>query len=160
MIIADWLSIWIWQLINKHSAVTSTMAGVNCKMNHKPIEDSDILVIEAYASCWEYNIIPRSGLLSDNELCSSCVTKQRCINCNRYLRLHLYADGEIKCHACVKKWTQFGSGLEKSNYKSLWDTVEEHLVTSGEDQSNVKDFFENSEDEIKSTLDVALKMHV
>ena len=30
----------------------------------------------------------------------------------------------------------------------------------GDDQSNVEDFFENSEDEIKSTLDDALKIHV
>ena len=50
--------------------------------------------------------------------------------------------------------------MEKSIYKSLEDTVEEHIVTGGDDQINVEDFFENSEDEIKSILDDALKMHV
>ena len=42
----------------------------------------------------------------------------------------------------------------------LGDTVKEHIVTGGDDQVNVEDFFENSEDEIMSTLDDALKMHV
>ena len=50
--------------------------------------------------------------------------------------------------------------MEKSIYKSLGDTVEEHVVTGEVDQFNVEDFYENSEDEIKSTLDDALKMHV
>ena len=47
------------------------MAGVNSKMDHELIEDKDILIVEAYASCRGCNIIHRSGLLSDNELCSS-----------------------------------------------------------------------------------------
>ena len=136
------------------------MAGVNIKINHELIEDKDILLVEAYASCRGCNIIPRSGLLSDNELCGSCASKQRCISCNRYLRLHLYADGGRRCHACVRKSTQFGSGVEKSFYISLGDTVEEHIVTGVDDQCNVEDFFENSEDEIKSTLNDALKRHV
>ena len=140
--------------------LTSTIAGVNSKMDNELIEDKDILVVEAYASCRGCNIIPRSGLLSDNELCSSCANKLRCISCNRYLGLHLYADDDTRCHACVRKSTQFGSGVEKSIYKSLGDTVEEHIVTGEVDQFNVEDFFENSEDEIKSTLDDALKMHV
>ena len=76
---------------------------VNSKMDHELIEDKYILVLEAYASCRGCNIIPRSGLLSDNELCSLCDGKQRCINCNRYLGLHLYADGEKRYHACVRK---------------------------------------------------------
>ena len=41
----------------------------------------------------------------------------------------------------------------------LGDTVEEHIVTGGDDQVNVEDCFDNSEDEITSTLDAALKMH-
>ena len=160
MIIADCLSNWILQHVNKHSAFTSTMAGVNSRMDHELIEDKYILVVEAYAWCRGCNIIPRSGLLSDNELCSSCVNKQRCISCNRYLGLHLYADGEKRCHACIRKSTQLGSGVEKFIHKSLGDTVEEHIVTGGDHQVNVEDFFENSEDEIKSTLDDALKMHM
>ena len=140
--------------------LTSTMVGVNSKMDHELIEDKDILVLEAYASCRGCNIIRRNGLLRDNELCSSCANKQRCISSNRYLGLHLYADDENRCHACVRKSTQFGSGIGKSIYKSLGDTIEEHIITGGDDQSNVEDFFENSEDAIKSTLDDALKTHV
>ena len=136
------------------------MAGVNSKMDHELIEDKHILVVEAYSSCRGCNIIPLSGLLSDNELCSSCANKQRCISCNQYLGLHLYADDDKRCHACVRKSTQFGSGVEKSIYKFLGDTVKDHIVTGGDDQSNVEDFFENSEDEIKSTLDDAFKTHV
>ena len=136
------------------------MTGVNFKMDHGLLEDKDVLVLEAYVSCKGCNIIPRSGLLSDNKLCSSCASKQRCINCNRYLGLHLYADAEKRCQACVRKLTQFGYGVEKSIYKSLGDTVEEHIVTGGDYEVNVEDFVENSEDEIKSTLVDALKTHV
>ena len=73
---------------------------------------------------------------------------------------HLYADGEKRCHACVRKSTQFGSGVEKFICKSLGDTVKEHIVTGDDDQVNVEDFVENSEYEIKSTLVDALKTHV
>ena len=66
-------------------------------------------------------------------------------------------DGENRCYACIRQSTQFGSGVEKSIYKSLEDIVEDHIVTDGDDQSNVEDFFENSEAELKSTLDDALK---
>ena len=51
--------------------ITSTMAGVNSEMDRELIEDKDILIVEAYASCRGCNIIPRSGPLSDNELYSS-----------------------------------------------------------------------------------------
>ena len=51
MIFADILSIWILQHVNKHSVITSTMAGVNSKMDHELIKDEDILLVEAYASC-------------------------------------------------------------------------------------------------------------
>ena len=136
------------------------MAGVNSEMDHELIEDKDMLVVEDYASCRGCNIIPQNGLLSDNKLCSSCACKQRQINRNKYLGLHLYDHDEKRCHACVTKSTQIGSGVEKFIYKSIGDTVEEHIVTGGDDQVNVEDFFENSEDEINSTLDNALKMHV
>ena len=117
------------------------MAGVNSKMDHELIEDKYIPVVEAYASCRGCNIIPRSGLMSENKLCSSCANKQRCISCNRYLGLHIYADDEKRCRACMKKSTQFGAGIGKSIYKFLGDTVEEHIVTGGDDQSKVDDFF-------------------
>ena len=85
------------------------MAGVNSKMDHELIEDKDILVVEVYASCRGCNVIPRRGLLSDNELFCSCACKQRCIKCNRYLGLYVYADDEKRYHTCVRKSTQIGS---------------------------------------------------
>ena len=109
------------------------MAGVNSEMDHELIEDKDVLAVKAYAPCIRCNIIPRSSLLSDNELFSSCDSKQRCINCNRYLSLHLYADGDKRCQACVRKSTQFDSGIENYIYKSLGDTVEQYMVTGGDD---------------------------
>ena len=115
-------------------------------MDHELIEVKDFLVVEAYASCRGCNIKNCRGLLSDNELCSSCASKQRCISCNRFLGLHLYADGEKRCHDCLRMSTQFGSGIGKSIYKSFGDIVEEHIVTVGDEQSNIEDFFENSED--------------
>ena len=136
------------------------MACVNSEMDHELMEDNDILVVEDYASCRGCNIIPRNGLLSDNKLCSSCACKQRCINRNKYLGLHLYAHDQKRCHACVTKSTKIGSGVANPIYKSIGDTVEEHIVTGGDDQVNVADFFENSEDEMNSTLNNALKMHV
>ena len=87
-------------------------------------------------------------------------SKKRCVKCSRCLGLHLYAVGEKRCHACVNLSTQFESGVRKSIYNSVGDTVEEHIVTGGDDQSNVDDVFENSEDVIKFTLCDALKMHV
>ena len=36
--------------------------------------------------------------------------------------------GEKRYHACVRKSSQIGSGVEWSIYKPLVDTVEEHLV--------------------------------
>ena len=60
--------------------------------------------------------------------------------------------------SCLRK--EFGSGVENSIYETLGDNVEEHIVTGGDKQSNVGEFFENSEDEIKSTLDDALKIRV
>ena len=41
-----------------------------------------------------------------------------------------------------------------------WRYRRRTVVTGEDDQSNVEDFFENSEDEIKSTLDDSLKVHV
>ena len=96
-------------------------------MDNELIGDKDILQVKAYASCRWCNIIPRSGLLSDNELCSSCASKQRCVNCNRYLGLRLYADGERRCHACVRKSTQFGSEV-KSLFTNPSETLSKNIL--------------------------------
>ena len=90
------------------------MTGVNYKMDCQLIEYENILV-DAFASCRRCNVIPHSDLLSNIELCSSYASNQRCINIHRYLGLHLYADGENGCHACVR--SQLNLVLE---YKSLF----------------------------------------
>ena len=48
----------------------------------------------------------------------------------------------------------------KVDLKSLGDTVEEHIVSGGDYQDSVEDFFKNLEDEIKSTLNDALKIQM
>ena len=88
--------------VNSHTAVNSSLADMNSKMGRQRIEDQDIVVV-TYASFTGCNIIPRSGLLKDDELCSSSASKQSCFNCHRYFMLHLYADGEKRCSACVRR---------------------------------------------------------
>ena len=59
--------------------------------------------------------------------------------CRRYLDPHLYSDGDGSiCNACVKKSTQRGGATA---YKNLRDTIEEHVIGGGDDQS--LDFFIN-----------------
>ena len=53
--------------------------------------------------------------------------------CRRYLGPHLYSDGDgLICNACVRKSTQRGIA---SAYKALRDTIEEHVIDGGDDQS-------------------------
>ena len=53
--------------------------------------------------------------------------------CRRYLGPHLYSDsnGTI-CNACIKKSTKHGGS---SVYKALRDTLEQHVIDGGDDQS-------------------------
>ena len=75
--------------------------------------------------------------------------------CRRYLGPHLYSDedGSI-CNACVKKSTQRGGATA---YKALRDTMEEHVIDGGDNQS--LEFFIHSNDEtirhiLQDTIDI------
>ena len=76
--------------------------------------------------------------------------------CRRYLSPHLYSDGDDSiCNACVNKSTQSGGATA---YKALRDTIEEHVIDGGDDQS--LEFFINSNDEtIRRILQVAIDIH-
>ena len=53
--------------------------------------------------------------------------------CRRYLYAHLYSDGGgWICNVCVKKSSQRGGATA---YKTLLDTIEEHVIEGGDDQS-------------------------
>ena len=74
----------------------------------------------------------------------------------RYLGPHLYtdADGSI-CNTCVKKSTQRGGAIA---YKALRDTIEEHVIDGGDDQS--LEFFIHFNDEaIRRILQDAMDIH-
>ena len=76
--------------------------------------------------------------------------------CRRYLGPHLYSDedGSI-CNACVKKSTQRGGATA---YKALRDTIEEHVINGGYDQS--LEFLIHSNDEaIRRNLKDAIDIH-
>ena len=76
--------------------------------------------------------------------------------CRRYLSPHLYIDGDgTICNACVKKSTQRGGS---SVYKALRDTLEQHLIDGGDDQS--LEFSVHSNDEaIRRILQDAIDIH-
>ena len=53
--------------------------------------------------------------------------------CHRYLRPYLNTDSDgTNCNACDKKSTQRGGS---SVYKALRDTLEQHVIDGGDDQS-------------------------
>ena len=76
--------------------------------------------------------------------------------CRRYLGSHLYSDGDSSiCNACVKKSTQRGGATA---YKALRDTIEEHVIDCGDNQS--LEFFKHFNDEtIRRILQDAIDIH-
>ena len=94
--------------------------------------------------------------LNDHGLCCGCLDKLKCPMRNRYLRPHLYTDGDGSiCNACFKKSTQRGGS---SVYKALRDILEQYVIDGGDDQS--LDFFIHSNDEeIRRILQNAVDVH-
>ena len=76
--------------------------------------------------------------------------------CRRYLGPHLYSDGDGSIrNACVKKSTQRGG---TTAYKALRDTIEEHVIDGGDDQS--LEFVIHFNDEaIRRILQDAIDIH-
>ena len=78
-------------------------------------------------------LVPIRGALNDHGLCCGCLDKLKCRMCHRYLRPHLYTDGDgTICNACFMKSTQRGGS---SVYKALRDTLEQHVIDGSDDQS-------------------------
>ena len=109
-----------------------------------------------FSACKVCALVPIRGTLNDYDLCCRCLDKLKCRICRRYLRLHLYADvdGTI-CNACVKKSTRRGGS---SVYKALRDTLEQHVIDGGDDQS-LKFFVHSDDEEIRRILQDAVDVH-
>ena len=100
--------------------------------------------------------MPIRGSLNDHGLCGGCLDKVKCRMYRRYLRQHLYTDGDGSiCNACVKKSTQRGSS---SVYKALHDTLEQQVIDGGDDQS-LEFFFHSNDEEIRRILQDAGDVH-
>ena len=74
--------------------------------------------------------------------------------CRRYLRPHLYTDGSI-CNACINKSTQHGGS---SIYKALCDSLEQHVIDGGDDQS-LEYVIHFNDEEIRRILQDAIDVH-
>ena len=100
--------------------------------------------------------MPIRGTLNDHGLCCGCLDKVKCRTCRRYLPTHLYTDGDGSiCNACVKKSTQRGGS---SVYKALRDTLEQHVIDGGDDQS-LEYFIHSNDEEIRRILQDAVDLH-
>ena len=76
--------------------------------------------------------------------------------CRRYLGLHLYSDGDGSiCNACVKKSSQRGGSTA---YKALRNTIEEHVIDGGDDQS-LELFIHSNDETIRHILQDAIDIH-
>ena len=96
---------------------------------------------DVFIACKGCGLVPIHGNLNDYGLCCGC---------------HLYSDGDGSiCNACVRKSTQHGGATA---YKALCDTIEEHVIDGGDDQS--LEFFIYSNDEtIRHILQDAIDIH-
>ena len=111
---------------------------------------------DVFLACKGCGLVPIYDTLNDHGLCCGCHDKQKCRMCRRYLGPHLYSNGDGSiCNACVRKSTQRGGATA---YKALRDTIEEHIIDGGYDQS--LEFFIHSNDEtIRHILQDAIDTH-
>ena len=69
---------------------------------------------------------------------------------------HIYTDGDgTICNACFKKSTQRGGS---SVYKALRNTLEQHVIDGGDDQS-LTFFIHSNDEEIRRILQNAVDVH-
>ena len=109
-----------------------------------------------FLACKRCGLVPIHGTLNDHGLSCGCHDKRKCRICRRYLGPHLYIDedGSI-CNACVRKSTQRGG---TTAYKAQRNTIEDHVIDGGDDQS--LEFFIHSNDEtIRHILQDAIDIH-
>ena len=109
-----------------------------------------------FSACKGCGLVPIRGTLTDHNLCCGCHDKLKCRMCRRYLGPHLYTDGNgTVCNACVKKSTQRGGS---SVYKALRDTLEQHVIDDGDDQT-LEFFIDWNDIEIRRILHDAVDVH-
>ena len=106
--------------------------------------------------CKVCGFVPMHGTLNGHGLCCGRHDKRKCRMCRRYLGPHLDSDGDGSlCNACAKKSTQRGGATA---YKALRDSIEEHVIDGGDDQS--LEFLINSNDETsRRILQDAIDIH-
>ena len=76
---------------------------------------------------------PIRDTLNDHDLCCECLDKLKYRMCHRYLRPHLYTDGDgTICNTFFKKSIQRG---RSSVDKALRDILGQHVFDGGNDQS-------------------------
>ena len=76
--------------------------------------------------------------------------------CRRYLSPHLYTDGDGTVYkACLNISTKRGGF---SIYKALRDTLEQHVINGGDDQS-LEFFIHSNDEEIRRILQDAVDVH-
>ena len=76
--------------------------------------------------------------------------------CHRYLRQHLNTNGDGSiCNACVEKSTQRGGSCV---YKALHDTLEQHVIDGGDDQS-LEFVIQSNDEEIRRILQDGVDAH-
>ena len=98
----------------------------------------------------------RSRTLNDHGLWCGCLDKLKCRMCHHYLRQHLYTDGDgTICNACFKKSTQRGGSFV---YKTLRDTIEQHVIDGGDDKS-FEFFIHSNDEEIRRIHQNAVDVH-
>ena len=76
--------------------------------------------------------------------------------CRRYMGPHLYSDGDDTIsNTYVRKSTQRGGF---SVYKALRDTLDQHVIDGGDDQS-LEFFIHSNDEEIRRILQDAADVH-
>ena len=107
-------------------------------------------------ACKGCGLIPIHGTLNDHGLGCGCYDKRKCRMCRLYLGPHLYSDGDGSiCNACVKKSNQRVGAIA---YKALRDTIEEHIIDGGDDQS-LEFFIYLNDEAIRRILQDAIDIH-
>ena len=72
----------------------------------------------------------------------------------RYLPTQLYGNGSI-CNACVKESTERDGS---SVYKALRDTLEQHVIDGGDDQS-LEYLIHSNDEDIRRNIQDAVDVH-
>jgi hypothetical protein len=90
-------------------------------------------------------------LTSNNDICSICLTKQKCMECKRHLAAHLYKNGSPICETCrlhVRSTRQAFDGV-----------VEEFDIESTSSDIDLAQFLHNKSEQIGDLINSAIEKH-